>query len=202
MIKRVGDSMENALDIVMQELIGCLCGCHFWELKNHFSYPFGRRYDDGEALDFEKEDRRTVKHQQLYYQDLENHINELEACRYTELMKNDELRAQLKGKDKKIQELEELMKAQERKFKGQDKKFQNQERRVREKNKTIREQKEVIEFNEIEIEVEHDLVEKLRAEKRDLQEKTEALAEELKDYKVKLAEEGYTIVEEEVDAEE
>jgi hypothetical protein len=202
LVKRVGDSRDNALDIGMQELIGRLCGRHFQELKDHYSHPFGRRAEDGEALDYENEHRGAVKRPRLYYQDLENHINELETGRYAELTKNDELRAQLQGKDKKIQELEELVKAQEEKFKEQDKKFQNQEKRVREKNKQIRELKEVIVFNEIEIEVERDFVEKLRAEKRDLQEKTEALAEELEDYKTKFAEEGYAIVEEEVEAEE
>jgi uncharacterized protein YlxW (UPF0749 family) len=48
------------------------------------------------------------------------------------------------------------------------------------------------------------LIEKLRAEKRDLQEKNEELAKELKEYKAWFLEAGLTfeIVEEEVDVDE
>jgi cell division protein FtsB len=39
------------------------------------------------------------------------------------------------------------------------------------------------------------MIEKLRAENRELQEMNEALSEEMKDYKEKLEEEGFSIIE-------
>jgi DNA repair exonuclease SbcCD ATPase subunit len=202
--KRVSDSMEKTLNIVMQELIGRLCGRHFQELKGHYSHPFGRRHDDGDPSELSEKSRRAVKRQRLYYQDLENHIKDLEEGRYIELLKNDELRAQLKEQAKKIQEQEEMMKTQEEKFQEQDKKYKTQEKRIQEKNKKIREQKVELENTEAELEVDHEMIEKLRAEKRELQEMNEALVEEMKNYKADLEEAGFAIVEveEEVEAED
>jgi chromosome segregation ATPase len=97
-----------------------------------------------------------------------------------------------------------MIKAQEEKFQAQDKKFQNQEKRVQKKNETIRIQNKELESNEVEFEADHNLIEKLCAEKRDLQEKNEELAKELKEYKAGFLEAGLTfeIVEEEVDVDE
>ena len=50
-----------------------------------------------------------------------------------------------------------------------------------------------LESNEVELEADHDLLEKLRAEKRELQEKNAALEMELKELKMALDEEGITM---------
>ena len=102
-----------------------------------------------------------------YFQDLEVFLYGLQGGRYDELLKNDELHAQLKEKDQKIKELEELNKSHEEKLSEQDKKFKNQEKRVQDKNKKIREQKMELESNEVEFEVDHEMIEKPRAEKRE-----------------------------------
>ena len=62
--------------------------------------------------------------------------------------------------------------------------------------------KDKLECNDFEIEADHDLIEKLRAEKRELQAKIDALTVEVKDYKTAFAENGLTIEEEEVEMEE
>ncbi|XP_071684730.1 uncharacterized protein [Lolium perenne] len=203
-INLVSDSMEKGLSIVMQELIGRLCGRHSTELKGHYSFLFGRRDEKGVPIELSEAGRKVVKRQRLHFQDLENHINTLEEESCFELLRNDELCGQLKEKDKKIQELEEIIKAQEEEFQAHDKKFQNQEKRVQKKNEMLRKQKQEIESNEVEFEADHNLIEKLRAEKRDLQEKNEELAKELKEYKAGFLEAGLTfeIVEEEVDVDE
>jgi uncharacterized coiled-coil DUF342 family protein len=46
--------------------------------------------------------------------------------------------------------------------------------------------------------VDHDLIEKLRADKRELQEKVDTLTEELQDYKRLLTENGFEVEEVEV----
>ena len=55
--------------------------------------------------------------------------------------------------------------------------------------------------NEVELEADHDLIERLRAEKRELREKNSALEKELKELKMALDKEGITveIVEEDED---
>jgi hypothetical protein len=98
-INLVSDSMEKGLSIVMQELIGRLCGRHSTELK-------------GVPIELSEAGRKVVKRQRLHFQDLENHINTLEEESCFELLRNDELCGQLKEKDKKIEELEEMIKAQ------------------------------------------------------------------------------------------
>jgi hypothetical protein len=50
--------------------------------------------------------------------------------------------------------------------------------------------------------VDHDLIEKLHADKRKLQEKIDTLTEELQDYKRLLKENGFDVEEEEVIMEE
>jgi hypothetical protein len=50
--------------------------------------------------------------------------------------------------------------------------------------------------------VDHDLIEKLHADKRELQEKVDTLTEDLRDYKRLLKENGFDVEEEEVIMEE
>jgi peptidoglycan hydrolase CwlO-like protein len=69
-------------------------------------------------------------------------------------------------------------------------------------NKDVRELKQKIECNDFELEADHDLIEKLRADKRELQEKVDTLTEELQDYKRLLKENGFDVEEEEVVMEE
>jgi hypothetical protein len=70
------------------------------------------------------------------------------------------------------------------------------------RNKDVRELKQKIECNDFELEADHDLIEKLHADKRELQEKVDTLTEELQDYKRLLKENGFDVVEEEVIMEE
>ena len=88
------------------------------------------------------------------------------------------MRAQLKAKDKTIQQEQEKNKALGEKLAAQDKKFKNQEARVQKKNKEARELSDKIESNNFELEAHRELIEKLRAEKRDIQQKTQAKAQE------------------------
>jgi hypothetical protein len=55
----------------------------------------------------------------------------------------------------------------EAKFEAQDKKCKSQEKRIQVKNKEIREMKEILQCNELE--ADHDLIEKLHVDKRELQ---------------------------------
>jgi hypothetical protein len=80
-------------------------------------------------------------------------------------------------------------------------KYKSQEKRVQVKNKEIREMKEMLQCNEFELEADHDLIEKLRAEKRELQAKIDALTVEVQEYKTLFAGHGLTVEEEEVDME-
>ena len=65
----------------------------------------------------------------------------------------------------------------------------------------IRDLKMELESNAVELEVDHELIERLRAEKRELQEKNSALEKELKELKMALDKEGIIveIVEEDED---
>lgn len=178
-IKLVSDSKEKALSIVMQELIGRLCGRHYQELQDTYAAHFGRRDEEGRPISISQEDRMTVKRRRLHFQDLEDHINNLEEESCFELLRNDELCALVKEKEAKIKSQEEMIQALGVKFEAQEKKFKSQEKRVQEKNKKIKEQEKLLASNEAEFETDHDLIEKLRSEKRALQEKNEALTAEL-----------------------
>ena len=186
--------MEKGLNIVIQELIGRLCGRHYRELKGHYFRLLGRRAEDGEPYDFiDAEDKEKFKPFPRYSQDLEILLYDLHEDRRSELFKNDELCAQLKENEKKVMAQEEEAKAQQELFKAQEKKFQAQEKRNQAKNKEIRRLKMELESNEVELEADHDLIEKLRGEKRELQEKNAALEMELKELKMALDEEGITM---------
>jgi hypothetical protein len=81
----------------MQELIACLCGCHFSELRNHYSHSYGRRDEEGMVIglsDSEQDPTRT------HLAELEYLVRDVDVERYNELINNDGLRAQLAKKDK------------------------------------------------------------------------------------------------------
>ena len=104
----------------MQELIGRLCWLHHRELKNHYSHKIGRRDENGVPYLIDEEDKDKISPLKQYLQDLENHLKELKDDRCSELLKNDELLGQLKEKEKKIKEAEDVTTAQEEKFKAQE----------------------------------------------------------------------------------
>jgi hypothetical protein len=65
------------------------------------------------------------------------------------------------------------------KFETQEKHQKSQEKRIQARNKDVRELKQKLECNDFELEADHDLIKKLRANKRELQEKVDTLTEEL-----------------------
>jgi valyl-tRNA synthetase len=65
------------------------------------------------------------------------------------------------------------------KFETHEKQRKSQEKRTQARNKEVRELKQKLECNDFELEADHDLIEKLRANKRDLQEKIDTLTEDL-----------------------
>jgi valyl-tRNA synthetase len=90
----------------------------------------------------------------------------------------------------------------EEKFETQEKQEKSQEKRIQARNKKVRELKQKLECNDFELEADHDLIEKLRADKRELQEKIDTLADDLQEYKRLLKENGFDVEEEEVAMEE
>jgi chromosome segregation ATPase len=84
----------------------------------------------------------------------------------------------------------------EAKFETQEKQRKNQEKRIQARNKEVRELKQKLERNDFELEADHDLIEKLHADKRELQEKVDTLTEDLQDYKRILKENGFDFEEE------
>jgi valyl-tRNA synthetase len=95
------------------------------------------------------------------------------------LFNNDELRTQLAEKDKQHLGQEQRIKEMEARFETQEKQWKNQEKRIQARNKEVRELKQKLECNDFELEADHDLIEKLRADKRELQEKIDTLTEDL-----------------------
>jgi valyl-tRNA synthetase len=90
----------------------------------------------------------------------------------------------------------------EAKFETQEKQRKNQEKRIQARNKEVRELKQKLQCNDFKLEADHDLIEKLGANKRELQEKVDTLTEDLRDYKRLLKENGFDVEEEEVVMEE
>jgi hypothetical protein len=76
----------------MQELIGHVCRRHTSKLKNHYSYFFGRRDENGEPFEYADGAKETIKHVWKYLHDLEIFIRDLDIGRTNELLSNDELR--------------------------------------------------------------------------------------------------------------
>jgi DNA repair exonuclease SbcCD ATPase subunit len=179
--------------LLMQELIARLCGRHFSELQNHYSHSYGRCDEEGMVIglsDSEQDPMRT------HLAELEYLVMDVDVERYNELINNDGLRAQLAKKDKQHLEQEQRIKEMEAKFETQEKQRQSQEKRIQARNKVCRELKQKLECNDFELKADHNLIEKLHADKRELQEKVDTLTEDLQDYKRLLKENGFDVEEE------
>jgi hypothetical protein len=162
--------------LLMQELIARLCGRHFFELQNHYSHLYGRRDEKGMAMVLPDSKQDPIR---IRLAELEYLISDAEVERYNEMFNNDELRAQLAEKYKQHLEKEDKIKEMEEKFETQEKQRKSQEKRIQAKNKEVREPKQKLECNDFELEEDHELIEKLHADKRELQEKIDTLTEDL-----------------------
>jgi DNA repair exonuclease SbcCD ATPase subunit len=185
--------------LLMQELIARLCGHHFFELQNHYSHPYGRRDEKGMVTGLSDSEQDPMR---IHLAELEYLIRDVNIEWYNELFNNDKLRAQLAEKDKQHLQQEQRIKEMEAKFETQEKQQKNQEKRIQARNKEVRELKQKLECNDFELEADHNLIEKLRADKRELQEKIDILTEDLQDYKRLLKENSFDVEEEEVAMEE
>jgi hypothetical protein len=185
--------------LLMQELIARLCGHHFFELQSHYSHIFGRCDEKGMVIRLPDSVQDPMR---IHLAELEYLVRDVDVERYNELFNNDELRTQLAEKDKNHLEQEQKIKEMEVKFETQEKQRKNQEKRIQAINKEVRELKKKIECNDFELEVDHDLIEKLHADKRELQEKIDTLTKDVQDYKRLLKENGFDVEEEEVAMEE
>jgi chromosome segregation ATPase len=145
---------------------------------------------------------REQEPMRIHLAELEYLVRDVDIERYNELFNDDELRAQLAEKDKQYLEQEQRIKEMEAKFETQEKQRKNQEKRIQARNKEVRELKQKLECNDFELEADHDLIKKLRTDKRELQEKVDTLTEDLQDYKRPLKENGFDVEEEEVAMEE
>jgi DNA repair exonuclease SbcCD ATPase subunit len=181
---------EAGAHLLMQELIARLCGRHFSELQNHYSHPYGRRDENGMVIGLSDSEQDPMR---IHLAELEYLVRDIDVERYNELFNNDELRTQLAEKDKQHLEQEQRIKEMEVKFETQEKQRKNQEKRIQARNKEVRELKQKLECNNFELEADHNLIEKLRANKRELQEKVDTLTEDLQDYKRLLKENGFDV---------
>src|SRR3954470_4562566 len=68
--KLMHDDKERGLEVVMQDLLGSLLGRHSRELRGTHFHAFGRRDEEGEAIEFEDAARETAEPIRLYLQDL------------------------------------------------------------------------------------------------------------------------------------
>src|SRR4051812_8755090 len=59
--KLMYDDKEKGLDVVMEELLGRLCGRHSTELRVLYLHPFGRRDEAGEAVVYDVATRETIE---------------------------------------------------------------------------------------------------------------------------------------------
>ena len=193
--------MEKGINLIVQDLIGRLCGWYHTELSGHYSILVGRRNEVGEPYAFEAADRGEAEYVCKYLQDLEYLVTELHEDRHDKLFKNDELCSRLKEIEERVKDQEEESHALEEKFQKQEKRYKNQEKRVQRNTKETREMKMELESNEVELEADSDLIMRLRAKKRELQEKNSALEQEVKDLKQVLDQEGYEIAKVEEDGE-
>src|SRR3954463_5128746 len=140
--KLMHDDKERGLEVVMQDLIGRLLGRHSRQvIATHF-HVFGRRDEDGEAIDFEDTSRETAEPIRLYLQDLEVLLRHVDTDRTNVMLSNDELQVHLREKDKLFAEKDEIVKEMEARFESQDRKFKSQEKRVQDRNKKIRDMTE------------------------------------------------------------
>jgi hypothetical protein len=88
---------EAGAHLLMQELIARLCGRHFSELQNHYSYPYGRRDEKGMVIGLPDSEQDPMR---IHLAELEYLVRDIDIERYNELFNNDELCAQLAEKDK------------------------------------------------------------------------------------------------------
>jgi chromosome segregation ATPase len=100
----------------------------------------------------------------IHLAELEYLIRDIDVERYNELFNNDKLRAQLAEKDKQHREQEQRIKEMEAKFETQEKQRKSQRKRIQARNKEVRELKQKLECNDFELEANHNLIEKLRAD--------------------------------------
>jgi hypothetical protein len=104
--------------LLMQELIACLCGCHFFELQNHYSHPYDRRDEKGMVIGLSDSEHDPMR---IHLAELEYLVRDVDVERYNELFNNDKLCAQLAEKDKQHLEQEQRIKEMEAKFETQEK---------------------------------------------------------------------------------
>src|SRR3954465_9485395 len=135
------DDKERGLEVVMQDMIGRLLGRHSRQVRGTHFHTFGRRDEDGEAIDFKDTSRETAEPIRLYLQNLEVLIRHVDTDRTNVMLNNDELQVQLE-KDKLFAEKDEIVKEMEAKFESQERKFNSQEKRVHDRNKNIRDMTE------------------------------------------------------------
>ena len=64
--KLMHDDKERGLEVVMQDLLGRLLGRHSREVRGTHFHAFGRRDEDGEAIDFEDTAREIAEPIRLY----------------------------------------------------------------------------------------------------------------------------------------
>src|SRR3954454_23593122 len=181
--KLMHDDRERGLEVVMQDLIGRLLGRHSRQVRGTHFHAFGRRDEDGEAIDFEDTSRETAEPIRLYLQDLEVLLRHVDTDRTNVMLSNDELQVQLREKDKLFAEQDDIVKEMEAKFESQDRKFKSQEKRVQDRNKRIREMTAEIETKDFELEHQQTVIERLCSQKRALKAKVEALTTNVEEYK-------------------
>src|SRR4051812_29946972 len=162
------DDKEKGLDVVMQELLGRLCRRHSTELRGLYFHPLGRRDEQGEAVAYDDDTRETIETVRIYLQDLESLLRHLDTDRTNVMLSNDELRVQLREKDKAFEEQEESIKEMETRLGKQDKRFKNQEKRVQDRNKKINEMKAEMELKDLELDTQQEVIKRLRSQKREL----------------------------------
>src|SRR3954463_10109079 len=200
--KLMHDDKERGLEVVMQDLIGRLLGRHSRHVRGTHFHVFGRRDEDGEAIDFEDTSRDTAEPIRLYLQDLEALIRHVDTDRTNGMLSNDELQVQLHEKDKLFAEQDEIAKEMQAKFETQDKRFKSQEKRVQERNKRIRDMTEELKAKDFELEHQQTVIERLCSQKRALKAKRETLTTSIEENKTAMENAGLTFVEEEIDADE
>src|SRR3954470_15913881 len=108
--KLMHDDKERGLEVVMKDLLGRLIGRHSREIRGTHFHTFGRRDEDGEAIDFEDTARETGEPIRLYLQDLEVLLRHLDTDRTSVMLSNDKLQVQLREKDKLFAEQDEIVK--------------------------------------------------------------------------------------------
>src|SRR3954451_18465785 len=181
--KLMHDDKERGLEVVMHHLIGRLLGRHSRQVRGTHFHVFGRRDEDGEAIDFEDTSRDTAEPIRLYLEDLEALIRHVDTDRTNVMLSNDELQVQLREKDKLFSQQDEIVKEMEAKFETHDRKFKSQEKSVQDRNKKIRDMTEELKSKDFELEQQQTVIERLRSQKRALKAKIESLTTTIEENK-------------------